>query len=93
MSKQTRRLHKTASGDGSREIPAAAGPDHANIARLAYLYWLERGCPVGSPEQDWFQAEQDLKNGQTRAAQLPPISRALLRVRRRGEMRWEGRCK
>ena len=42
--------------------------DHANIARLAYLYWLERGCPIGSPEEDWFQAEQDLKNEQTRAA-------------------------
>jgi len=71
MPKQTRRLHnlhKTTTGDGSRVISAADGPEHADIARLAYLYWLERGCPIGSPEEDWFQAEQDLINKQTRAA-------------------------
>lgn len=68
MPKQTRRLHKTITRDGSHEIPATISPEHANIARLAYLYWLERGCPLGSPEEDWFQAEHDLRNEQTRAA-------------------------
>lgn len=29
-----------------------------NVAQLAYFYWQQRGCPDGSPEQDWFQAEQ-----------------------------------
>jgi len=28
------------------------------IATLAYQLWLERGRPVGSPEEDWFRAEQ-----------------------------------
>jgi len=30
------------------------------IAERAYFRWLERGCPMGSPEQDWFDAEQEL---------------------------------
>jgi hypothetical protein len=29
------------------------------------LHWLERGCPIGSPEEDWSRAEQDLKEEQT----------------------------
>ncbi len=32
-----------------------------SIAALAYQLWLGRGCPVGSPEIDWFQAEEELK--------------------------------
>ena len=58
MSKQTRRMHKPLIGDRSRETPATVSPDQANIARLAYLHWLERGCPIGSPEEDWSRAEQ-----------------------------------
>jgi len=30
------------------------------IAALAYALWEARGCPEGSPEDDWFQAEQEL---------------------------------
>ena len=65
MSKQTRRLRKPTTGDGSREFPGTVSPDYVSIARLAYLHWLERGCPIGSPEEDWSWAEQDLKNEQT----------------------------
>ena len=31
------------------------------IAALAYLLWQERGCPVGSDQEDWFKAESELK--------------------------------
>jgi hypothetical protein len=65
MSKQTRRMHKPTVNDRSREIPATMSPDQADIARLAYLHWLERGCPIGSPQEDWSRAEQDLKEEQT----------------------------
>jgi hypothetical protein len=27
------------------------------IAELAYYLWRERGCPNGSPEEDWYKAE------------------------------------
>ena len=30
----------------------------ADIARLAYSLWEERGCPDGSPEVDWLRAEE-----------------------------------
>ena len=32
------------------------------VAMLAYQLWMERGCPIGSPEVDWFQAEEQLQN-------------------------------
>jgi len=48
-------------GGKSRENPAATSPNHAEIAQLAYRYWLDRGCPIGSPEQDWSRAEESLK--------------------------------
>jgi hypothetical protein len=31
------------------------------IARLAYAYWVDRGCPDGSPDEDWFRAEKTLR--------------------------------
>jgi len=46
------------------ETPAesvATPPTHEQIAALAKILWAERGCPEGSPEVDWFQAEQQLR--------------------------------
>jgi Protein of unknown function (DUF2934) len=40
--------------------------DQQEIAILAYHFWQERGCPIGSPEEDWFRAEQSLKATQDR---------------------------
>jgi hypothetical protein len=33
------------------------------VAKLAYQLWLDRGCPLGSPEEDWLRAEQVLDAG------------------------------
>jgi hypothetical protein len=30
------------------------------IALLAYTYWEQRGCPIGSPEEDWSRAECEI---------------------------------
>ncbi|HEY1341610.1 MAG TPA: DUF2934 domain-containing protein [Bryobacteraceae bacterium] len=35
---------------------------HERIATVAYELWQARGCPEGSPEQDWFRAQEKLKN-------------------------------
>jgi len=35
---------------------------YEEVATLAYQLWIERGCPIGSPEVDWFQAEEQLKD-------------------------------
>jgi len=40
----------------SAELP----PVHEQTALLAYALWQQRGCPEGSPEEDWFKAEQEL---------------------------------
>lgn len=30
------------------------------VSRRAYELWLDRGCPEGSPEVDWYKAESEL---------------------------------
>jgi hypothetical protein len=44
---------------GGRECRA---PSHQEIARLAYSYWEARGCRGGSPWEDWFRAERELRS-------------------------------
>jgi hypothetical protein len=34
---------------------------HAEIAQLAHELWQARGCPAGSPEEDWFRAAHILR--------------------------------
>ncbi len=56
--------------------PAPLGPagqydpmEQKAIAQLAYEYWTQRGCPVGSPEEDWYRAEREIKKHR---GMLPP---------------------
>ena len=37
---------------------------HEDIARRAYEIYVEKGCQQGQSEQNWLQAEQELKNQQ-----------------------------
>ena len=46
--------------------------DHKEIELLAYYHWIERGCPLGSPELDWFRAEFELKSRAAAATRRPP---------------------
>ena len=46
-----------------RAEPIETVPTHEEIAALAYDLWERRGCPIGSPEEDWIRAEQELKSG------------------------------
>ena len=39
--------------------------DSRRTALLAYEFWRARGCPEGSPEDDWFLAEEQLRHQQT----------------------------
>lgn len=39
------------------ELPVVTADE---IAERAYAYWVQRGCPMGSPDQDWLRAEHDL---------------------------------
>jgi len=35
---------------------------HDDIAALAHKLWQARGCPQGSPEEDWFHAAEQLRS-------------------------------
>jgi hypothetical protein len=47
---------------------SVSAEDHEAIAQLAYSYWQARGCPIGSPEEDWYRAENDLRQPNAVAA-------------------------
>ena len=49
------------------EYPVSA-EDNEKIALLAYSYWQARGRPIGSPEEDWYRAENELRQPITAAA-------------------------
>jgi hypothetical protein len=40
-------------------------PSALTIAVVAYKRWTERDRPIGSPEEDWFRAERELKHSRT----------------------------
>jgi hypothetical protein len=37
-----------------------SGIRHQEIAELAYQFWIERGSPEGSPDEDWHRAELEI---------------------------------
>ena len=41
------------------QVPDASVQD--DIAQLAYALWQQRGCPYGSSEADWHEAERELR--------------------------------
>jgi len=67
MAKQSKQVNSnsktiTAIASVAANNGAATGCDYEGVCQLAYLYWQARGCPEGSPEDDWFQAEQELSS-------------------------------
>jgi uncharacterized protein YjbJ (UPF0337 family) len=49
------------------------GPQHEDIARLAYQIWQQRGCPIGTPEEDWFRAEEEIKQHWNKTSTTPAV--------------------
>lgn len=43
-------------------VTFSAEIDPQDIQELAYQSWISRGCPVGSPDEDWFRAESQLRS-------------------------------
>ena len=46
-------------------VPPGASPSNDEIAALAYSYWEARGYQGGSSEEDWLQAERELRDRQS----------------------------
>jgi hypothetical protein len=56
-------MHSPSRAEGQLTLDRGASqPPEREIAALAYHLWTERGCPIGSPDDDWFQAAAELKN-------------------------------
>ena len=49
------------SPNGSAGAPPAGDGRTASVSDLAYSLWQARGCPHGSPDEDWFRAEAMLR--------------------------------
>ncbi len=46
----------------------------AQIEKLAYRFWEERGRPFGSPEVDWLKAEREFRRRLIGPPQRLPFS-------------------
>jgi hypothetical protein len=63
-----------------KEQPLELIPDFLNeshyefVARLAYKLWVQRGRPLGSPDADWFAAEQAVYASLVAAGTISPSS-------------------
>jgi hypothetical protein len=55
----------------STKTAATVSPTDNEIATVAYLLWIERGCPHGSDQDDWFVAEAILKKLVAKCQELP----------------------
>jgi hypothetical protein len=63
----TRQIHEHAPGShGDAQAPTVGHGilafGHTEIAELAHAMWHARGCPEGSPEQDWTEAVKQLRS-------------------------------
>jgi len=56
-------------------------PSHEEQSHLAYRFWEERGCPIGSPDVDWQRAAEEMaRRGQTEQVDVPPATRKELQT-------------
>jgi hypothetical protein len=39
-----------------------AALEHERFATVAYYFWQQRGCPIGSPDEDWAHAVQYIRD-------------------------------
>jgi Protein of unknown function (DUF2934) len=53
---------------GSTHAGHGTSIPHDRIAMRAYEKWCQRGCPAGTDQDDWYQAEQELKAEMSRGA-------------------------
>lgn len=53
---------RQSAASSSTAASASKEVSHDECSRLAYSLWEKRGCPQGSAEQDWLEAEEQLRN-------------------------------
>jgi hypothetical protein len=53
--------HRNTSIANARDVLLYDPMEEKAIGQLAYTYREKRGKPIGSPHEDWFRAEQEIK--------------------------------
>jgi hypothetical protein len=77
-------------------VMTAATVSASEIARVAYQLWQERGCPIGSDQEDWYRAEAMVENAVVATCEEPfrrpsiPICDTLIVSEMLAEFPWEG---
>ena len=67
MEKQWKTTTEKQDGITTTTVEPIPQPENQQeIATLAYEFWQTRGCPDGSPEEDWFRAERELQGRRER---------------------------
>ena len=81
MSSPAPKRTRTPSAEAPGQVAPPAPLEHKKIARLAHAIWEARGRPYGSPEEDWFRAEEELRRKKSafevvkdRRSRLPPAA-------------------
>ena len=52
----SRQVNEKRSMENRSRLPV----DHEMVQAMAYQLWLQRGCPTGTEQEDWFRAEKEL---------------------------------
>jgi Protein of unknown function (DUF2934) len=58
----------SASSDAVTNQLGQTATQEERIARLAYALWQYRGCPEGSADEDWLEAERQILRPHAKAA-------------------------
>lgn len=60
---------------GGRRIEGNTSDSYsAQVEKLAYRFWEQRGRPFGSPEEDWLKAEREFDRELIGPAERLPFS-------------------
>jgi hypothetical protein len=46
---------------------------HEFTRLAAFFLWEQRGCPFGTPEVDWFRAEEQMRRHTEQHSEKPPL--------------------
>jgi len=66
-------MNKRDAEQSSKSPTAHSRPEPEEIARRAHQLWEERGKPHGSPDDDWYRAEHELRHqSDQRAGEADP---------------------
>jgi DUF2934 family protein len=68
MQPRTERVPKKDSGPFAAHLRCMEKTCVEATTKLAYDLWLGRGCPDGSPDDDWYEAERILNANNAKGA-------------------------